>query len=78
MAVEKTYRLDGLVKRKTLFTVHIRRNNGQRFGVEVPVNSPIGKKLNSLIKLRFHQRKNVPVWMDAGEIVDVVVPEPRG
>lgn len=77
MAVEKDYRLVGLVKRRTLFTVQIRKTGGRVIGKEVSRKSgqsALLRKLDRLVSISRYKRENAEVWVDDGLIVDVKVP----
>jgi len=74
MVVEKDYRLVGLVKRKTLFTVQIRKAGGRVLGKEISRKHALSKKLDKLVSMSRYKRQNTSVWVDEGQIVDIKVP----
>lgn len=74
MVVEKDYRLVGLVKRRTLFTVQIRKIGGRVIGKEVSRKHALSKKLEKLVSMSRYKRNNAQVWVDDGQIVDIKVP----
>ncbi len=74
MAVEKDYRLVGLVKRRTLFTVQIRKAGGRVVGKEISRKHALSKKLDKLVSMSRYKRQNAAVWVDGDQIVDIKLP----